>query len=65
MLSEPDPFEVGRARHAPGLLRAFNDVGVLTAADLPTGYSFDNDAQPISCVSRANSSASSKFAVRW
>jgi exodeoxyribonuclease V alpha subunit len=34
VVSEPDPFEVGRARHAPGLLRAFNDVGVLTAADV-------------------------------
>jgi exodeoxyribonuclease V alpha subunit len=34
VVSEPDPFEVGRARNAPGLLRAFNDVGVLTAADV-------------------------------
>ena len=31
---EADPFDVRRARHAPGLLRAFNDVGVLTAADV-------------------------------
>jgi len=34
VVSEPDPFEVGRARHAPGLLRPFNDVGLLTAADV-------------------------------
>ena len=33
-VSEPDPFDVRRARHAPGLLREFNDVGVLTAADV-------------------------------
>ncbi|MDX6679609.1 MAG: exodeoxyribonuclease alpha subunit [Solirubrobacteraceae bacterium] len=31
---EPDPYDVRRARHAPGLLRAFNDAGVLTAADV-------------------------------
>jgi exodeoxyribonuclease V alpha subunit len=30
----PDPFDVNRARHAPGLLRSFNDAGVLTAADV-------------------------------
>jgi exodeoxyribonuclease V alpha subunit len=30
----PDPFDVNRARHAPGLLRPFNDAGVLTAADV-------------------------------
>lgn len=29
-----DPFDVHRARHAPGLLRAFNDAGVLSAADV-------------------------------
>jgi len=33
-VSEPDPFDVGLARHAPGLLREFNNVGVLTAADV-------------------------------
>ncbi len=31
---EPDPFDVRRARRAPGLLRAFNDAGVLAAADV-------------------------------
>jgi exodeoxyribonuclease V alpha subunit len=34
VVSEPDRFDVGRARHAPGLLRAFNDAGVLAAADV-------------------------------
>ncbi len=34
VITDPDPFDVGRARHAPGLLRAFNDIGVLTAADV-------------------------------
>jgi exodeoxyribonuclease V alpha subunit len=29
-----DRFDARRARHAPGLLREFNDVGVLTAADV-------------------------------
>jgi exodeoxyribonuclease V alpha subunit len=29
-----DPDDVRRARNAPGLLRAFNDVGVLAAADV-------------------------------
>jgi len=29
-----DPFEVERARAAPGLLREFNEAGVLTAADV-------------------------------
>ncbi len=29
-----DPFAARRARHAPGLLRAFNDAGVLAAADV-------------------------------
>ncbi len=29
-----DPFDARRARHAPGLLRAFNDAGVLGAADV-------------------------------
>ena len=33
-LAENDPHDVRRARHAPGLLRAFNDIGVLTAADV-------------------------------
>jgi exodeoxyribonuclease V alpha subunit len=32
--TEPDPFDVRRARHAPGLLRAFNDAGILAAADV-------------------------------
>ena len=31
---EIDLHDVRRARHAPGLLRAFNDVGVLTSADV-------------------------------
>jgi exodeoxyribonuclease V alpha subunit len=31
---EPDPFDVGRASRAPGLLRAFNEAGVLSAADV-------------------------------
>ncbi len=31
---EPDPFDIRRARRAPGLLRAFNDAGVLAAADV-------------------------------
>jgi exodeoxyribonuclease V alpha subunit len=29
-----DPYDVRRARNAPGLLRAFNDIGVLAAADV-------------------------------
>jgi exodeoxyribonuclease V alpha subunit len=29
-----DPHDVRRARNAPGLLRAFNDIGVLAAADV-------------------------------
>jgi exodeoxyribonuclease V alpha subunit len=29
-----DPFDARRARHARGLLRVFNDAGVLTAADV-------------------------------
>ena len=36
-LAEPrrdDPHDVRRARNAPGLLRAFNDIGVLAAADV-------------------------------
>ncbi len=33
-MTEVDVFDVRRARHAPGLLRAFNDIGVLTAADV-------------------------------
>lgn len=36
-LEEPrrdDPYDVRRARNAPGLLRAFNDIGVLAAADV-------------------------------
>ena len=31
---ELDPLDVRRARHAPGLLREFNDAGVLSAADV-------------------------------
>lgn len=31
---ERDPFDVRRVRRAPGLLREFNDAGVLTAADV-------------------------------
>ena len=34
LVDAPDPFEVRRARDAPGLLRAFNDAGVLSVADL-------------------------------
>ncbi|HEX8157435.1 MAG TPA: exodeoxyribonuclease V subunit alpha [Solirubrobacteraceae bacterium] len=34
LLAEPDPFDVRRARRAPGLLREFNDAGVLAAADV-------------------------------
>jgi exodeoxyribonuclease V alpha subunit len=34
MSTEVDPHHPRRARHAPGLLRAFNDVGVLSAADV-------------------------------
>src|SRR5215207_10573698 len=34
MTALADPFDARRARHAPGLLRAFNDAGVLTAADV-------------------------------
>ncbi|HEV7805208.1 MAG TPA: exodeoxyribonuclease V subunit alpha [Solirubrobacteraceae bacterium] len=46
--TESDPFDVRRARHAPGLLRAFNDAGVLTAADVHvavrvTGLSGEHD----------------------
>jgi exodeoxyribonuclease V alpha subunit len=29
-----DPYDVRRARSAPGLLREFNDIGVLAAADV-------------------------------
>ncbi len=32
--SEIDAHDPRRARHAPGLLRAFNDIGVLSAADV-------------------------------
>ncbi|MDQ3356564.1 MAG: hypothetical protein M3502_07600 [Actinomycetota bacterium] len=31
---EGDPHDVRRARHAPGLLREFNEAGVLDAADV-------------------------------
>ena len=31
---EVDVHDARRARHAPGLLRAFNDIGVLSAADI-------------------------------
>jgi exodeoxyribonuclease V alpha subunit len=34
VVSECDVFDIGRARVAPGLLRAFNDAGVLTTADV-------------------------------
>jgi len=34
VVAEPDPFDVRRAAHAPGLLRAFNDAGVLSSADV-------------------------------
>ncbi len=33
-LPDTDPFDVRRARDAPGALRAFNDAGVLGAADV-------------------------------
>jgi exodeoxyribonuclease V alpha subunit len=33
-VAEQDRFDVRRARHAPGLLREFNDAGVLSAADV-------------------------------
>jgi len=33
-IPEVDPFDVRLATNAPGLLRAFNDAGVLTAADV-------------------------------
>jgi exodeoxyribonuclease V alpha subunit len=33
-LAPDDPHDVRRARTAPGLLRAFNDIGVLAAADV-------------------------------
>ncbi|MEA2480529.1 MAG: exodeoxyribonuclease alpha subunit, partial [Thermoleophilaceae bacterium] len=32
--NETDPFDVRRARRAPGLLRPFNDIGLLTPADV-------------------------------
>jgi exodeoxyribonuclease V alpha subunit len=34
MTALADPFDARRARHAAGLLRAFNDAGVLAAADV-------------------------------
>jgi len=34
LVAEADPFDVGRAREVSGLLRDFNDAGVLTAADV-------------------------------
>jgi exodeoxyribonuclease V alpha subunit len=34
LVTEPDPFDVRRVRRAPGLLREFNDAGVLAAADM-------------------------------
>jgi exodeoxyribonuclease V alpha subunit len=34
LLTEQDRFDVRRARYAPGLLRDFNDAGVLSAADV-------------------------------
>lgn len=33
-LERPDPYDVQRVRHASGLLRQFNDAGVLGAADV-------------------------------
>ena len=33
-MTEVDLHDIRRARHAPGLLRAFNDIGVLAAADV-------------------------------
>ena len=33
-LAEDDAYDVRRARNASGLLRAFNDIGVLAAADV-------------------------------
>jgi exodeoxyribonuclease V alpha subunit len=34
LLAKPDPLDVRRVHHAAGLLREFNDAGVLTAADV-------------------------------
>jgi exodeoxyribonuclease V alpha subunit len=34
VLTEQDTFDARRARHAPGLLRDFNDAGVLSGADV-------------------------------
>jgi exodeoxyribonuclease V alpha subunit len=34
VIAERDPFDAGRARRAPGVLREFNDAGVLSAADV-------------------------------
>jgi exodeoxyribonuclease V alpha subunit len=34
LLAQPDPLDVRRVHHAAGLLREFNDAGVVTAADL-------------------------------
>ena len=34
VVAEQDPFDIRRARRAPGLLRPFNDAGELTAADV-------------------------------
>jgi exodeoxyribonuclease V alpha subunit len=34
LVAEADPFDVRLATNAPGLLREFNDAGVLTAADV-------------------------------
>ncbi|MEJ7655571.1 MAG: exodeoxyribonuclease V subunit alpha [Thermoleophilaceae bacterium] len=34
LVTDADPFDVARARGASGLLREFNDAGVLTAADV-------------------------------
>jgi hypothetical protein len=36
-VAETDLFAADRALRAPGLLRAFNDAGVLTAADVHVG----------------------------
>jgi exodeoxyribonuclease V alpha subunit len=34
IVTKPDPFDVRRARRATGVLRSFNEIGVLSAADV-------------------------------
>jgi len=46
-----DPFDVRRVRHAPGLLRPFNEIGMLTAADVHVALrlerlGYDGDGDP-------------------